>query len=89
MTELCPHCGEELPDMVKKLRCKRCDHNWVPRDTGAPHVCPKCKSPYWDRERIRRPGWKKKRDPIPKPDLGKMMEETEEAQKTRPKYKGM
>lgn len=31
-------------------RCERCGHEWAPRVSGeAPRVCPKCKSPYWDR----------------------------------------
>jgi hypothetical protein len=34
------------------LKCERCDHQWLPRDpTSTPRVCPKCKSPYWDRAR--------------------------------------
>ena len=33
-------------------RCERCEHEWVPRDAAAePRVCPKCKSPYWNRPR--------------------------------------
>ena len=36
-------------------RCERCGHEWVPRDIAAepegPRVCPKCKSPYWNRPR--------------------------------------
>jgi len=33
-------------------RCERCEHEWVPRDKDQePKVCPKCKSPYWDRPR--------------------------------------
>jgi predicted Zn-ribbon and HTH transcriptional regulator len=33
-------------------RCERCGHAWQPRnETQAPRVCPKCKSPYWDRPR--------------------------------------
>jgi DNA-directed RNA polymerase subunit RPC12/RpoP len=45
-------------------RCQRCEHEWVPRglkpsaDGGkpeesaeTPRVCPKCKSPYWDKPR--------------------------------------
>lgn len=33
-------------------QCERCGHTWVPRDTETtPRVCPKCKSPYWDRPR--------------------------------------
>lgn len=32
--------------------CERCTHQWVPRNrTRAPKVCPRCKSPYWDRKR--------------------------------------
>lgn len=33
-------------------RCERCAHDWVPREQEQePRVCPKCKSPYWDRPR--------------------------------------
>ena len=33
-------------------RCERCQHEWVPRDFDQePSVCPKCKSPYWNRPR--------------------------------------
>jgi len=45
-------------------RCLRCEHEWIPRglklpaDGGkpeespeTPRVCPKCKSPYWDKPR--------------------------------------
>jgi len=33
-------------------RCERCGHEWLPRNKDeAPRVCPKCKSPYWDRPR--------------------------------------
>jgi DNA-directed RNA polymerase subunit RPC12/RpoP len=34
------------------FRCDRCGHEWFPRDkTQEPVVCPKCKSPYWNRPR--------------------------------------
>lgn len=38
---------------IDGFRCERCEHEWVPRDKAAPDpkVCPKCKSPYWDRPR--------------------------------------
>jgi predicted Zn-ribbon and HTH transcriptional regulator len=37
---------------MKGYRCYRCEHEWVPRNKDqAPRVCPKCKSPYWDRPR--------------------------------------
>jgi predicted Zn-ribbon and HTH transcriptional regulator len=33
-------------------RC-RCGHEWVPRTPGErPLVCPKCKSPRWDRPKL-------------------------------------
>jgi predicted Zn-ribbon and HTH transcriptional regulator len=33
-------------------RCERCGHEWLPREKERdPKVCPKCKSPYWDRPR--------------------------------------
>jgi len=32
--------------------CERCGHEWVSRAaTVTPEVCPKCKSPYWNRPR--------------------------------------
>jgi predicted Zn-ribbon and HTH transcriptional regulator len=34
---------------VTAYRC-RCGHEWVPRNKGErPRVCPKCKSPNWDK----------------------------------------
>lgn len=33
-------------------RC-RCGHEWLPRDLAErPRVCPKCKSPNWDRPKL-------------------------------------
>lgn len=32
------------------LKCKRCGHKWQPRKEEI-RICPKCKSPYWDRKR--------------------------------------
>jgi len=40
--------------MLKGYVCERCNHKWVPRDKQKPLVCPKCKSPYWDRKRRRK-----------------------------------
>ena len=37
---------------LRGYRCERCGHEWVPRLTGQmPTVCPKCKSPFWNRPR--------------------------------------
>ena len=31
-------------------RCFRCKHEWKPNNMNKiPRVCPKCKSPYWDK----------------------------------------
>jgi rubrerythrin len=39
--------------------CERCGHTWLPRDKDQkPRVCPKCKSPYWDRPRKSESGMK-------------------------------
>lgn len=46
----CPMCGT----FITRFRCSRCAHEWTPREWGRlPQVCPKCKSPYWCRERSR------------------------------------
>ena len=55
--------------MITGLKCKRCSHEWVPRGSGTPKVCPKCKSPYWDTERR----VKVSPLPIPTPSLDEMM----------------
>lgn len=31
--------------------CERCGHEWYSRSKVKPRVCPKCKSPYWDKPR--------------------------------------
>jgi predicted Zn-ribbon and HTH transcriptional regulator len=41
---------------VMGYRCERCGHEWVPRINQPPRVCPKCKSPYWDRPRREKKG---------------------------------
>lgn len=40
--------------MVQLLGCRcRCGHTWLPRTEGErPSVCPKCKSPRWDKEKL-------------------------------------
>ncbi len=37
--------------MIKlpKHNCLRCGHTWIPRTEEIPKVCPKCKSPYWNK----------------------------------------
>lgn len=41
-----------VPITVMGNRCERCEHEWVPRDLEQESsVCPKCKSPYWNRPR--------------------------------------
>jgi predicted Zn-ribbon and HTH transcriptional regulator len=42
---------EQELGMVMLLGCRcRCGHEWLPRDpTEKPTVCPKCKSPRWDK----------------------------------------
>lgn len=34
----------------KGFKCERCSHEWVPNNE-VPVVCPKCKSPYWNKKR--------------------------------------
>jgi len=35
---------------IPKFKCKRCGHAWPPK-ISEPVCCPKCKSPYWNKER--------------------------------------
>jgi hypothetical protein len=33
-------------------RCERCNYEWIPRNLQVePEMCPKCKSPYWNKPR--------------------------------------
>jgi len=46
--------GEKMgqkPIQLMKYNCERCKHEWIPRSEEKPTICPKCKSPYWDRPR--------------------------------------
>jgi len=36
--------------MIKLFKCLRCKHKWASKQEK-PTICPKCKTPYWDRER--------------------------------------
>jgi len=38
---------------MRKLVCSRCGHEWYPRSPRVPRVCARCKSPYWNRPRVR------------------------------------
>jgi DNA-directed RNA polymerase subunit RPC12/RpoP len=41
-----------VPITVMGYRCERCNHEWIPKDAeNEPAVCPRCKSPYWNRPR--------------------------------------
>jgi len=34
--------------IISHLTCCRCHHSWIPRQKDI-RICPKCKSPYWDK----------------------------------------
>jgi ribosomal protein L37E len=37
---------------MKENICKRCGKTWYQRKPEKSRVCPKCRSPYWDKERV-------------------------------------
>jgi DNA-directed RNA polymerase subunit RPC12/RpoP len=39
--------------MLEGYKCERCEHTWIPRASTdeTPTICPKCKSPYWNKAR--------------------------------------
>jgi len=37
--------------VVTNKECLRCGHNWMPRITTEPIICPNCSSPYWNTPR--------------------------------------
>jgi len=34
---------------IDGFKCERCGHEWIARIKEDPVICPKCKSPYWNR----------------------------------------
>ena len=36
--------------MLVRLKCKKCGYEWFPR-VDNPKACPRCHSPYWDKEK--------------------------------------
>lgn len=54
LTICCQHHIVEDMARIKLdgFQCERCGHKWLPADIDKPpRVCPKCKSPYWERPR--------------------------------------
>ena len=52
----CPKCHRIVVPRTPRemLTCNRCGNVWEPRASGkVPGTCPKCKSPYWNKERVR------------------------------------
>src|SRR5205814_370507 len=42
----------KVPITILGHRCERCGHEWLPKGRDRePEVCPRCKSPYWNRPR--------------------------------------
>ena len=40
--------------LFKTLVCKRCKHEWYGSKKTKPIQCPKCHSPAWDKERLKK-----------------------------------
>lgn len=48
----CPRCSKPM----FRMRCTRCGAEWYPRNPKVmPGTCPKCKSPYYNRTRVKSP----------------------------------
>jgi predicted Zn-ribbon and HTH transcriptional regulator len=41
-----------LKDLM--LRCNRCGHQWLRRTLTPPLQCPKCKTTFWNKPRLRK-----------------------------------
>lgn len=40
--------------VIRPMICSRCGYDWMPRTAARPTVCPKCKSPYWDKKKLKK-----------------------------------
>jgi len=38
---------------MNNKKCKRCNSEWQSRIEAEPIQCPRCKSPFWNKERVR------------------------------------
>jgi len=36
--------------LIKKCKCKKCNHEWYPRSEKTPVQCPACKNPNWNKD---------------------------------------
>jgi len=43
----------EVKIIRKGFRCNRCGFEWIPRSSKTPISCPKCRSKYWNKLRVR------------------------------------
>ena len=48
-----PQKGYHMRVKVELPKCVRCGHLWKPRKDGTPLRCAKCRSPYWNRLKVR------------------------------------
>ena len=44
---------DKSDEVIRPLNYLRCGHKWIPRAFELPERCPKCNSPYWNKERKR------------------------------------
>lgn len=45
--------GAGVRFVLHQFSCLRCGHKWSPRKPVTPKCCGKCKTPYWDRPKVR------------------------------------
>ena len=43
----------QLQVVIFKWKCLRCAWEWIPKVEYPPVRCPHCKSPYWNKPRVR------------------------------------
>ncbi|MEM4097973.1 MAG: hypothetical protein QXS81_04735 [Candidatus Micrarchaeaceae archaeon] len=41
--------------MLKLYKCKRCNYEWASRREKEPKECPRCKTRYWNVDRVYKP----------------------------------
>ena len=41
--------AEKMLGALQPNLCLRCSHEWRSKTTEKPTICPKCKSPYWNK----------------------------------------
>lgn len=42
--------NKNMSNVIFKLKCYRCDYEWIPRKEELPKTCPRCRAITWNKK---------------------------------------